>query len=251
MDYEGNYFPDEEDERSSKAARRTKKALHCFFYAAVAIVYIVVLAVLLNNCEPDIYKDYAFSPDANKLYEADPEGFEVYKLFPPVFMSYDGAVQIAAPAYSPTASELELGIKYNSSLKSEEDGAPPRFELKDTDGRVYPVCNSKSGKKGRYCYLRLSFSGVRLRLDENPCINPEASAAAEGEGEMYETFSLFLEIHRPNGDGYNGGGHNDDGHKGSGHKGGGRNDSGHKGGEDPERITVYNNATPIGPAKFR
>lgn len=225
MDYEGNYFPDEEDERSSKAAKRVKKALHYSFYALVAIVYVVVLAVLLNNCEPDVYKDYAFSPGANELYEADPQGFEVYEL-PKVLMSYDGAVQIAGVAYSPTAAELELGIKYNRSLKGEKDGAPPRFELKDTDGRVYPVCNTESGKKGRYCYLRLSFSGVRLKLDENPYINPEASAAAEGEGEMYETFSLFLEIHRPNGGGY-------------------------KDGEGPEKITVYNNATPIGPAKFR
>lgn len=218
MDYEGNYFPDD-DEEVSKSKKITKKVLRYSLLGLVAVVYIVVFAVLLNNCEPDMYESYVFSPEANSLYSEDPDGFAVYEVFPTTFMNYDGSVQISGVAYAHSANELELGIKYNSRLKS--DGLP-RFVLTDTNGNVYESVVTASDTQGRYEYLRLSFKGVDLPLDENVYIDPELSAAVEGEGEMYETFSFTLQIYTT-----------------------------HDEGETPEAIIIFNNVTPIKQIVFK
>lgn len=213
MDYEGNYFPQEEEKQKSKFAKNAGKALRFVLFGIVAVVYAAVMIVLLSNCEPKMYKEAVFSPTANRLYEADPEGFDVYELFPTTFMNYDGSVQIAGAMYSSTAKELELGLKYNSKLKT-EDEAFPQFVLVDTDGKEYSsVCNAYE-KKGRYCYARISFCDVTFKLDENKYINPEASAATEGEGEMFETFNYTLKIYV-------------------------------EGQKEPETILIFDNATPI------
>lgn len=212
MDYEGNYFPDEEEE-ISKPKKVTKKVLRYSLLALVAAVYIVVFAVILNNCEPDMYESFVFSPEANKLYAESPTDFEVYELFPTTFMSYDGSVQISGVGYASTAYELEIGIKYNKRL--EGDGLP-RFVLTDTDGNVYDFVTTAADSQGRYNYVRLCFKNVALPLDENVYIDPELSAAVEGEGEMYETFSYTLQIYTT-----------DD-----------ENDT-------PEAILIFNNVTPI------
>ena len=219
MDYEGKYFPDEEDERTSRPVKRTKKILHYIFYTIVAVVYVIVFAVLLNNCEPKMYKKYVFSQKANELYEASPDDFMVYEFFPKKFMSDDGRIQIAGAAYAEAASEIELGIKYNKKLNDPETGKAPEFVLKDTNGNLYPICNTVVKNKGRYCYMRLSFSEVAFSLDENVYINEEASAAAEGESEMFDSFGYFLEIHSAD--------------------------------EEPVKITVYNNVTPIQLTEFK
>lgn len=194
MDYEGNYFPDDEEE-ISRPKKVTKKVLRYSLLGLVAAVYIVVFAVILNNCEPDMYESFVFSPEANRLYSESPSDFEVYELFPTTFMNYDGSVQISGVGYAKTAQELEIGIKYNKRL--EEDGAP-RFVLTDTLGNVYDCVTTAADKQGRYNYIRLCFKGVALPLEENVYINPEVSAAVEGEGEMYETFGYTLQIHTSN-----------------------------------------------------
>lgn len=213
MDYEGNYFPEEKKERSktSKAFRTTMRVI---LFSAVAVVYVATLAVILTNCEPKTYKEYVFTPAANELYEANPEDFEVYEVFPTTFMNYDGSVQIAGVAYSSTAKELELGIKYNNKLNGEDGDKKPQFVLVDTNGKKYAAVCNLSESKGRYCYMRISFCDVELLLDENVYINPEASAEVEGEGEMFETFKYVLEIHV-------------------------------EGEEKPETVLIYDNVTPI------
>lgn len=211
MDYEGNYFPDDEEE-ISKSKKITKKVLRYSLLGLVAAVYIVVFAVLLNNCEPDMYESFVFSPEANKLYGESPDEFEVYELFPTTFMNYDGSVQISGVGYACTASELEIGIKYNKRLESDTF---PRFELTDTDGNVYDFVTTATDKQGRYNYVRLSFKDVALPLEENVYINPEVSAAVEGEGEMYETFGYTLKIYTSEDE------------------------------ETPETILIFNNVMPI------
>lgn len=218
MDYEGNYFPEEDN--SSKATKTTKKVFRYALYGLVTVVYIIVFAVILNNCEPNMYKEYVFSPAANKLYSANPDGFEVYEVFPTTFMNYDGSVQIAGVAYAATANELELGIKYNKRLDNEETGYKPRFVLTDTNGNVYEICHTESVGKGRYCYMRASFAGVELPLNENVYINSEVSTTVEGEGEMFETFKYTLEIYT-------------------------------EGNEKPDTILIFNNVTPIQLINFK
>lgn len=216
IDYEGSYFPDDEDVPPKKAKR--KKILRYCLYALVAAVYVVILSVILCNCEPGIYKRFVFSPAANELYEADPDGFEVYEIYPTTFMNYDGSVQIAGVGYAATAGELEIGVKYNKKLDGE--GEPVRFVLTDSNGGVYEICNTVGDEKGRYRYLRVCFAGVRLPLDENAYINPEVSGSAEGEGEMYQTFGYTLQIYA-------------------------------NGAEKPDEITIFNSVMPIKLSKFR
>ncbi len=218
MDYEGNYFPDDEDISPKKAKR--KKIIRRCVYVLLAAVYAVVFAVILSNCEPGMYKKPVFSDAANELYKSDPEGFEVYEVYPMTFMNYDGSVQVAGVAYAKTAGELELGIKYNSKLDNEETGFKVRFELTDTNGVIYETANVESADKGRYKYLRISFSGVDLPLDGNVYINGEASAATDGEGQMYKTYEYTLKIYK-------------------------------EGVEEPEEIAVFNNVTPIKLTSFR
>ncbi len=197
MDYEGNYFPDEEEEELPRAKKIRKKIIRYSFYSLIIAVYVIAFVVIFANCEHKIYEEYIFSPKANELYKADPDAFAVYELFPRVFMNYDGSVQISGVAYAENASELELGIKYNKNLLINEKGEGPEFSLVDSDGKVYKLCNSKAATKGRYNYLRLCFEGVVLDLDGNRYINSEASTAADGEGEMFETFNYKLVIKYP------------------------------------------------------
>lgn len=218
MDYEGNYFPEEDN--SPKKVKIAKKTLRYILYGLVALVYLIAFTVIINNRELSMYKEYVFSPAASALYSADPDGFEVYELFPTTFMNYDGSVQIAGVGYAATANELELGIKYNQKLNNDETGYTPRFVLKDTNGSTYEICNVVNGKKGRYYYLRVCFAGVELPLEENAYINSDVSAAVEGEGEMYETFKYVLEIYT-------------------------------EGNDEPEEILVFNNVTPIQLTKFK
>ena len=197
MDYEGNYFPDEEE--LTKGQKLRKRIIRYTLYGLVAIVYIVAFWVIFSNCEADIYEEYIFSDRANALYDQSPEDFEIYELFPTKFMNFDGSVQIAGVAYAHTANELELGIKYNKNLLTNDANELPEFTLTDTNGNIYKVCNTVTEEKGRYRYLRIAFEGVTLDLDCNTYINSEASVAADGEGQMYETFSYKLHIAYPEG----------------------------------------------------
>lgn len=197
MDYEGNYFPDEEEEELPRAKKIRKKVIRYCFYSLIIAVYVIAFAVIFANCEHKIYEEYIFSEKANELYKASPKEFAVYEMFPRVFMNYDGSVQISGVAYAETANELELGIKYNKNLLINEKGEGPEFSLVDSDGKVYKICNTEKASKGRYNYLRLCFEDVELDLDSNVYINSEASTATDGEGEMFETFNYKLIIKYP------------------------------------------------------
>jgi len=197
MDYEGNLFPDEEEEELPRSKRIRKKAVRYFFYSIIILVYLVAFWFIFTNCDSDIYEEYDFSPSARELYEKDPDNFKVYEIFPPSWMNYDGSVQIAGTAYAEAAGELEFCIKYNKNLLTNDKGETPEFSLVDTYGKVYKLCNTIEDNEGRYRFLRVSFSGVKLDLQDNVYINNEASTAVEGEGEMYETFSYKLLIHYP------------------------------------------------------
>ena len=135
MDYEGKYFPDEDEEELSRGKKIRKKVYKYIFYGVVAIVYVITMMVLFSNCEPDLYKDVTFSSDAQKLYQDAPGEFEVYRVFPKIFMNYDGSVQIDTVAYTPTANEMEFGVKFNKKLIIGDK--KPTFTIVDTN--VHPT----------------------------------------------------------------------------------------------------------------
>ena len=193
MDYEGKFFPDEEEENLTEKQKRRKKALRYTFFGIVILVYIVAFAVLFTNCDASLYNEYYFSESARAIYNKDPDNFEVYNVFPQTFMNYDGSVQLDGVIYTPTANELEFGIKYNRNLIG-EDGAKPTFKLVDTNGNEYGICFIKSEEKGRYVYNRVSFENVRIELNDNVYINPNISADVEGEGSEYDTYKMSLSI---------------------------------------------------------
>ncbi|MBQ4648363.1 MAG: hypothetical protein IJB76_04295 [Clostridia bacterium] len=192
MDYEGKYFPDEDEEELSESRKKRKKVIKYSFYGLVALVYIVAFSVLFSNCEPNSYKELKFSAEAQTLYRQSPEDFTVYEMYPSIFMNYDGSVQIAGVFYSPTAKELEIGFKYNKKLVT--DKGEPKFSLIDTNGNSYEMSVNSTDKSGRYLYARISYKGVELNLNENVYINPDYSDEAEGEGEAYDTFKCSLLI---------------------------------------------------------
>lgn len=192
MDYEGKYFPDEDEEELSQSKKRRKKITKYIFYGIVALVYIVSFFILFSNCESDLYEEINFSEKAKKIYEEDPESFVVYEVHPQIFMNYLGSVQIDGVAYTPTANELELGIKFNKKLIT--DGKEPRFLITDTNGNNYEVCSVITDEKGRYKYMRISYADIKLNLDENVYTNPNFKEAAEGEGEAFDTVKYTLII---------------------------------------------------------
>ncbi len=192
MDYEGNYFPDEEESSQSKGKTVRKKIIRYGFFGLISLIYVVSFAILFTNCELDLYTQITFSKRAQQIYNESPEDFVVYEMYPQVFMNYDGSVQIDCVVYSPTVNELEIGIKYNKKLIV--DGNEPTFFLTDTNENSYNVCNVVSDTKGRYVYARISFEQVTLNLEENVYTNPDFSADAEGEGEAYDTLKFVLTI---------------------------------------------------------
>lgn len=192
MDYEGKYFPNEDEEEISKGKKLRKKIIRYFFYGIVALVYVVTFSILFTNCEPDLYKTVMFSEEANKLYEKAPEDFVVYRLFPQVFMNYDGSVQIDTVVYTPTAKELELGVKYNKKL--DNNSGKPKFSIVDTNGNIYDIVSTVSEIKGRYVYSRIAFGNIKLNLEDNVYINPDNKSKTDGEGEAFDTLKFSFKI---------------------------------------------------------
>ncbi len=202
MDYEGNYFSDEENEGISERKRKAKKIRRICLYSVLVAVYLIIFALLLTNCEPDMYDEYVFSDEARAIYGTTPEAFEVYEIFPQTWMSFDGGIQVKGVAYTPNTNELELGIKYNHKKYVDKDGNKPSFELHYVYGeqeKVFEIVNTIEDKKGRYSYLRLSFAVDKLLLEENPYINGEASKDSEtpdSDG-IAETYKYVLVIKYP------------------------------------------------------
>ena len=192
MDYEGKYFPDDDEEDISKGKKIRKKITKYSFYGIILLVYVVTFSILFSNCEPDLFKTVMFSDEANSIYTNAPEEFVVYRVFPQVFMNYDGSVQIDTVVYSPTAKEIELGVKCNKKLSA--NGQKPTFTIVDTNGNVYKIVNIVSETKGRYEYSRISFGGIKLNLEDNVYINPDNASKAEGEGEAYDTLKFSFKI---------------------------------------------------------
>ncbi len=201
MDYEGNYFPD--DEQIPARKRKFKKIRRWILYSIIIIVYLISFAVLFTNCEPDMYESYVFSDAAQDIYKQTPEDFKVYEIFPQSWMTYDGGVQVKGVAFTSNTNEMELGIKFNKRYV-DENGEQPIFELHYIYGelnKTFNVVNTIEEKKGRYYYKRLSFAIDPLPLEENPYTNPELKkdeeSAIEGEEEMTETFKYVLVIRYP------------------------------------------------------
>lgn len=192
MDYEGKYFPDEEEKELSKSQIRRKKFFKYSLYSIIILVYVIAFIVIFGNCEHSIYGDVTFSERARAIYKEDPSGFVAYEVHSQIFMNHDGSVQLDKIVFSPTANEMEFGIKYNKSLIV--DGKAPEFSLTDTHGNIYQVCFTKEAKKGRYVYSRVSFENVSLNLEDNIYINPELKDTVQGEGEDYESLKFSLVI---------------------------------------------------------
>ncbi len=201
MDYEGNYFPDEEYEDISTRKRKAKKIRRIIFYSIIIIVYLILFALMFTNCEPDIYEEYVFSKEAQEIYNSNPNDFKVYEIFPATWMSFDGGIQVKGVAYTPNTNELELGIKYNKKY-IDSNGVKPTFELRYVYGaqeKVFDIVNTVENSSGRYNYLRVSFAIDKLPLDDNPYINNDIS---EMDGiisneSVVETYKYILVVKYP------------------------------------------------------
>ncbi len=165
MDYQGNYFPDEQDENSSKTYRVIKGIFKWTMYGISFVLYAFLFITMFINRESDIIEN-------NYIHEVvdtsiDTDTVELYKINPRVFMNETGSLQVFNVDYSDEYGTLEIGVKFNLKKLTDKDPEGLSYELCDDSGKVYRQEYFKHDKAGRYGYNRLCFTDVKLDLDSN------------------------------------------------------------------------------------
>ncbi len=181
MDYQGNYFPDDVDERESKTYKVVKGIFKWTMYAISFVIYIIVFIILIVNRDSKILeKNYI--ADVSQLESVEEENIKLYRIHCPTFMNDKGSLQIFNVDYADDYGIIEMGIKFNpknlitenqqdyfkNEVKSMEDyDGFIEYRLTDSEGNEYPIVNKVTDKNGRYGFARICFSGLDIDLDSN------------------------------------------------------------------------------------
>lgn len=88
-----------------------KKAFKILFVAVVAAIWALVLLSIMLRRDDAILETPILSENARKLYLSGKEDFPLYRVYPPEFMTADGALQLSTPVYAPKAGEFEIGVR--------------------------------------------------------------------------------------------------------------------------------------------
>lgn len=179
MDYQGNYFPEEHDERESKIYRTVKGIFKWTMYGISFLLYCVIFYVVFVNRDSKIL-ERNYMAEIQGYENADDENAEFYRINTKDFMNYDGSVQLFNVDYSKDCGLIEIGVKFNADKvanygKEDSDISVPKserasmlsFELTDSDGKIYELCNKVDDYGGRYGFTRITFSGIDIDLDSN------------------------------------------------------------------------------------
>lgn len=167
MDYQGNYFPNEQDENESKVYRTVKGIFKWTMYGISFVIYGIILFLMFINRDSKILEKNCFA-DLNEFKNTDPDDIELFDINTRIFMNNDGSLQVHNVDYSNEYGILEIGVKFNAKKITNgiyDDSL--KFILKDSNGNNYELVNKVSDSGGRYGFERLTFKGVTLPLDSN------------------------------------------------------------------------------------
>lgn len=190
MDYQGNNFPEERDERESKTYRTVKGIFKWTMYGISFLVYAIIFYLLFANRDSKILDRMYFTEEAREIAASESGEFEVYRINSADFMNYYGTLQLYSNYYAEDAKVLEIGLKYNA--KELADGKTDSFyyTLTDSDGNEYECTNIVTDSHGRYGFARVCFSGVDLKLDLND-LRYKADADENKSGSRVNTIWYF------------------------------------------------------------
>ena len=195
MDYQGNYFPDEQDENESKIYRNVKRIFKWSMYGISFIIYVILMVILFANCDSDILETN-YMTELPEMAEIDVDDIELYRLNTRVFMNELGSLQLYSVDYAPEYSLIEIGVKFNAKKLTNEDyGDCLEYVLTDSNGNVYNLVNKVTDSGGRYGFSRLCFEGVNIDfksndLKYNEALTNAATPALIDQSELWKRSEL-------------------------------------------------------------
>ncbi len=167
MDYQGNYFPEDRDERESKTYRIVKGIFKWTMYGISFLIYAVIFYVIFSNRDSKILEQMYFTPSVVQQAEEIGDEFDFFRINAADFMNYDGTVQLYHIFYAEDCQALEIGVKVNTDKLTNGDDAGLYFVLTDSDGNIFQPTNIVTDSRGKYAFARVCFENVDLKLDLN------------------------------------------------------------------------------------
>lgn len=191
MDYQGNYFPDEQDENQSKIYRVVKGIFKWTMYGISFLIYAIIFYMLIANRDSEILETN-YMAELRQLENVDTNSMELYRINTKVFMNDDGSLQLHSIDYSEEYGIMEIGIKFNArKLTDSKYDNVIGVSLTDGNGNTYPIENTLTDKGGRYGFMRLCFTGMNLDLDSNDLRYNEDEPTEPRTNEVY-----YLKVYR-------------------------------------------------------
>ena len=194
MDYQGNYFKDDDiDENESKIHKTVRLIFKYILYGFSLIVWVLIIYFLIVNRDRDIVTEN-YMHELETLQNVDTDKITLTRINPREFMNYDGSVQVYNVDYSDEFGLLELGVKYNVNKVGVQlsDGTfktlEPEFVLTDSDGTRYNIAYTKNESGGRYAFYRICFEGICIDLESNDL---KFEAAKEADPEFRRTSKAY------------------------------------------------------------
>ncbi|MBO4501220.1 MAG: hypothetical protein J5760_03170, partial [Clostridia bacterium] len=167
MDYQGNYFPEDEDERSSVTYKRVKGFFKWTMYGISFVVYALLFyLIFVNRDRALLEKNYMHL--INGYTDIDTSEVELLRINPREFMNDDGSLQVYNVDYAAGKGLIEMGIRFNANKLTEGDnGDVLDYVLEDSDGNVYKMVNKVTDSGGRYGFARICFEKLNIDLASN------------------------------------------------------------------------------------
>ncbi len=167
MDYQGNYFPDEQDENESKIYRNVKKVFKWGMYGISFVIYAILMVILFVNCDSEILETN-YMTELPGMTEVDSDDIKLYRINTRVFMNELGSLQLYSVDYAPEYGLIEIGVKFNAKKLTNEDyGDCLDYILTDSNGNTYRLVNKVTDSGGRYGFSRICFEGVKIDFKSN------------------------------------------------------------------------------------
>jgi len=167
MDYQGNYFPEEQDEKASKTYRTIKGIFKWTMYGISFLLYGALFVIIFINRDSKILETNYMSSFIS-VESIDTDDIELFRINAKEFMNDDGSLQLYNVDYSDEYNFIEMGVKFNANkLTDGDNGDCLDYELIDSDGNNYELVNRITDDGGRYGFSRLCFSGIDIDLDSN------------------------------------------------------------------------------------
>lgn len=170
----------------SKAGTIVKTSVKVFFLGISLFIYTFFIFRLCTADDPKAMSGIIWNDISRAAYTASPDTFEALEQEPDTYITNDGRFWISNVVYLPTAKQLQLTIKYNSSTlkyltqelqaaESDTDESdsmqnesivlpdePFSYSLIDNNGVRYRDYSAEDAKKQNYHYRRLVFENIDL-----------------------------------------------------------------------------------------